>query len=109
MYLHCHSCDWSQDDFYSESYNPADYLKDWNEYLFGEKKDELDKQFSTDSEFVRQNGAITAREVLARNYEDYANRIRKMKWVTHESFAKDRNAGIAKCPKCGSSDNFDID
>lgn len=102
-YLHCHACSWSQDDFYDPSgYNPAKYLADWDETLFGEK---LDRQFTDDSEFVRVNGPITTREVLAREYEKFARRIRGMRWVTYEQFKADPNK---VCPKCGS-DDLDID
>jgi C4-type Zn-finger protein len=43
-YLHCHSCNWRQDDFYSvDGYNPAKYLKSWMKSLC---EDDLDKQFT---------------------------------------------------------------
>ncbi len=106
-YLHCHKCNWSQDDFYHDGYNPAKYLMDWNEYLFGDKKDKLDEQFTDDSEFIKFHGNITTREMIALEYEKFARRIREMKWITYEDFKKDK--GIAKCPKCGSSTDFDID
>ena len=108
-YLHCHKCGWSQDDFYDTSYNPAKYLMDWNEYLFGNKHHKLDTPFTDDSEFIKENGNITTREVLAREYEKFAKRIRNMMWVTQEDFNRDYKAGIAKCPKCGCSNEFDID
>jgi len=108
-YLHCHNCNWSQDDFYDDGYNPAKYLLDWNEYLYGKRKNRLDELFTDDSQFIKENGNITTREVLAREYEKFANRIRNMKWITHEDFKADFKSGIAKCPKCGRSDEFDID
>jgi len=103
-FLHCHSCDWSQDDFYSvDGYNPAEYLKSWMEDLC---KDDIDKQFSNCSEFLAENGPISKREVIAREFENFAQRIREMKWVTWEQWKKDRD--FAVCPKCGDR-NFDID
>ena len=105
-YLHCHSCDWQQDDFYSpEGYNPARYLLSWNDVLCGDKRSRLNEQFSDDAEFVRENGPITTREVVAREYEKFARRIRSMKWVTYEDFKADPNK---VCPECGS-DDLDID
>jgi len=104
-YIHCHSCFWSQDDFYSKGYNPADFLRTWNEYLFGDKRNKLDTPFSDDSQFLSENGPITAREVIARDYENFAKRIREMKWVTHDDFIRDPNK---TCPACGSK-NLDID
>jgi len=108
-YLHCHKCNWSQDDFYHTGYNPAKYLMDWNESLFGDNHHKLDEPFTDDSQFISEYGNITLREVLALEYEKFANRIRKMKWVTDADFKADFAAGIAKCPKCGSMEDFDID
>lgn len=105
-YVHRHACGWSQDDFYDENYNPAKYLMTWNNYLYGKNSDEIDKQFSRDSEFLRENGPITTREVLAREYESFARRIRSMKWLTWESFKADPDK---RCPQCGGSDELDID
>jgi hypothetical protein len=51
----------------------------------------LDLPFSDASDFLRENGPITAREVIAREYEKFAERIRKMKWVTYESFMAESN------------------
>ena len=103
-YLHCHSCDWEQDDFYSvDGYNPADYLKSWMEMLCSEG---VDDQFSNDSEFLKENGPISKREVIAREFEKFAIRIRNMNWVTYELWEKNKKEAV--CPKCGES-NFDID
>lgn len=107
MYLHCHSCDWSQDDFYSEvGYNPSRYLSSWNDRLCGEKSKNIDEQFTDDSEFLKNNGPITTREVIAREYENFAKRIREMKWVTYEQWIREKDNAV--CPKCGAK-NFDID
>ena len=104
-FLHCHNCDWSQDDFYNENYNPTKTLEFWNEYLFGEGKYRLDQQFTNDSEFLHIHDPITTRELIAREYEQYANHIRNMKWITFEDFKNDPNK---PCPKC-ESDKLDID
>lgn len=104
-FLHCHNCDWEQDDFYDENYNPQESLEHWNEFLFGERKHRLDQQFTDDSEFLHRYGPITTREVIAKEYEKFANRIRTMKWITFDDFKNDPNK---TCPKCGS-DKLDID
>jgi len=97
-YLHCHSCNWSQDDFYSEEgYNPASYLSQFTAELLG---DGLDKVVETDT------GPITWREVLARDYERFAQKIRTMEWFTYEQWEKDKDTAV--CPGCGDR-NFDID
>ena len=107
MYLHCHDCDWQQDDFYSESYNPAKYLMSWNDNLIGERSSNIDKRFSGDPEFLRQNGPISTREVLAREYESAAKNIRNMKWLTYEQWENEKPENKV-CPECGS-ENLDID
>lgn len=104
-YVHCHSCGWQQDDFYDENYNPAQFLSNWNYQLFGKDRKHLDKLFSDDALFLKENGSITTREMIAREYEKYARRIRKMKWITYEDFKNDTDK---KCPEC-SSDDLDID
>lgn len=98
MYLHCHSCDWEQDDFYdTDGYNPAEYLKSWNEMLLNENLDDI---------FNGEGEKKTKREVLAREYENFAIRIRGMRWVTYEQWQKEKDTAV--CPQCGKRD-FDID
>ena len=105
-FLHCHNCDWEQDDFYSvDGYSPAYYLKSWNDYLCGEKLHKIDEQFTDNAGWLKENGPITTREVIARQYEKFARRIRTMKWITWEQFKAEPNK---VCPECGSSD-LDID
>lgn len=102
-FVHCHSCEWEQDDFYSENgYNPAKYLASWNKQLLGS---DIDKQFTDDAGFIRRNGTITTREVIAREYERFAQRIRDMKWITYEQWDNDPNKW--KCPKCGAKLSVD--
>lgn len=105
-YIHCHTCGWSQDDFYSvDGYNPAKSLKDWNEYLCGSRKEFLDKLFSDDAMFLKENGPLTTREVIAREYEKFAKRIRNMRWITWDQFKNDPHK---ICPACGV-ENLDVD
>jgi hypothetical protein len=102
-FIHCHVCGWSQDDFYSPTgYNPAKSLADWNNQLFSPK---LDLPFTDDPEFVKRNGNISTREVVAREYEKYAKRIRTMKWITWEAFKADP---YKVCPACDNT-QLDID
>lgn len=103
MFLHCHDCGWSQDDFYSKNgYNPTSFLSSWNEALCSNK---IDEQFTKDAEFLREHGPISLREVIAQEYEKYAKRIRSMKWITREQWQADPDKW--KCPQCGKQ--MDID
>ncbi len=105
-YVHCHSCKWSQDDFYHiNGYNPSLYLENWNRYIAGDKVNDIDKQFTTDPEFLKENGPISTRELIAKEYEKYANNIREMKWFIYEQYKNEPNK---ICPKCGSK-NLDVD
>ena len=109
-YVHCHSCDWEQDDFYSEKgYNPANYCRTWMPYLCG--PDDIDTNFSSDPSFLDEFGQMTMREVIAREFSNYAKRILEMKWITSESWEKaiKENGGkYPLCPKC-KTDNLDVD
>ena len=90
MFISCKDCDWGQDDFYSISYNPAKFLSNYDEYLFGDKHGEINNKYD----------GKEMREIIADYYLKYSNRIRKMKWFTYEDFKKDPDK---KCPKCSST------
>ena len=118
-YLHCHSCDWGQDDFWdAEGYNPFDKgrIKWWREILIdGITGKEI--QLSFGSEFLLDHPdvphtkgdhgdvLVDFRDFLALELEKAARSIKKMKWPTFEDYKNDPNK---VCPKCGSS-NLDID
>jgi hypothetical protein len=101
-YLHCHKCGWSQDDFWDKRYNAIRFLLYWEDYLLNEKFHQ---------EFIGEldTKGLTYQEVIARELENHAKTIRNMRWQTYDDFKKDYDAGIAKCPECGSSKDFDID
>ena len=101
MYLHCHNCDWSQDDFWDKSYNPIRYLLNWEENLL--------EKFGVDFPGELDTKGMTYDEVIAIELERAAITIRSMMWHTYESWKHDKELGIAKCPGCGSSEHFDID
>lgn len=99
-FVYCRDCRWGQDDFYSESYNPAKSLLNWNTYLFGKERDRIDEKFTDDCNFIRDFGNITTREFVAQKYDNYADRIRTMKWITWEDYKNDPHK---VCPKCKSN------
>ncbi len=101
MYLHCHNCDWSQDDFWDKSYNPIRYLLDWEENLL--------EKFDEDFPGELDTKGMTYGDVIAREVDRAAITIRSMMWYTYEDWKKDKAAGTAKCPNCSSSEHFDTD
>jgi hypothetical protein len=105
-YLHCHNCGWSQDDFWTKSYNAIRFLLNWEEELLNDK---FFQKFPGDSQWKKEKGDITYQEAIAQELEKHARTIRHMKWRTREEFDKDRHIEIAACPNCGSKKDFDID
>ncbi len=119
-YLHCHTkgCSWSQDDFYSKSYNPI--TKIWNDI----KRLYIPKYIKFDCMFVKYDVPIlqeyTGIKVKFKNNKCFSwswllleiikdiKTAFKMEWWTYKSWKKDKDIGKAKCPKCGLV-NFDID
>jgi hypothetical protein len=98
-YVHCHNCDWGQDDFWSSDYNPVRFLLNWEEDLLGER---LDEPFTDDAGFIKEHGNLSVREVIARECEKAAASIRNMHFLSEEDWQTNN-----KCPKCGQA--LDID
>jgi len=99
-FLHCHDCDWQQDDFWSlNGYNPVGHLKEY-----------LPDLFKAEVTLCPENGTgeeiITGQEYVARELERAAASIRGMYVRTSEDFQEIKDE--FKCPKCGSS-NWDVD
>ncbi len=107
-YLHCHSCDFSQDDFWHKGYNPIESIQDWEDLLFSDK---FNKDYGMDRNWKQEIGygadqEVTGQELLAYEFEKTAKIIRGMKYRTMEEFKEKNPEGI--CPKCGKKD-LDID
>jgi hypothetical protein len=98
-YVHCHTCEWSQDDFWSKDYNPVRFLLNWEDDLLSER---LDQPFTDDAGFIKENGNLTLREVIARECEQAAEKIRSMNFLSEDEWHANN-----KCPKCGAA--LDID
>lgn len=101
-FLHCHNCDWLQDDFWDESYNPIRHLLVWERDLLNRN---LDEPFTDDGQYIKDHGNLTLREVIARQLERAAGDIRKMLFRTELDFGPDNKY---PCPKCGEV-AWDID
>lgn len=101
-FLHCHSCDWSQDDFWDETYNPMRWLLTWEKELLTK---DLDSAWTDDKNAIAETGCKTWREILAKQLENGASRIQEMLFRTAEDFYANKHR---PCPKCGDV-NWDID
>ncbi len=103
-YLHCSGdeCSWSQDDFWTEGYNPFQYLLGaWSEDLLSK---ELDAPWNpslhpSEAAAIGIPGDTSWRELLAQKAEQAAVAIRKMRWRTQADWEA---AGRPCCPECGS-------
>ena len=111
-YLHCHSCDWSQDDFWSmDGYNPfrEDTIKDLKENLFKEYLyyDEWwIKELGIPYTRTKKGAKVKSQHVVGKILENKAKSIFNMDVKTNEEWVKVRLKW--KCPECGS-DDWDID
>ena len=117
-FVHCHNCDWEQDDFWYKSKDTKfGYLsisiggmKELVELLEAAIDDPSKHMIDNyDSNFFKErfgtNHEVDVREFVARMLENRANRIRGMHWMTEQDYRNDPNK---RCPKCNSA-NLDID
>ena len=116
-YLHCHSCDWSQDDFYSKSYSL------WTKMLADAKWLWKPRFFTLDTYIIKDLIEYTGVKVwtketvkgqtkvfswnwwmleIVKDIKNYHN----TKWKTWEAWKKAKDTAV--CPQCGDT-NFDID
>ena len=117
-YLHCHSCDWSQDDFYTKRYNPLTKIWDdikwlWKPKIISLQQDIVDDLVGyTHVPVLRwQDSDWSGYRFFSWNWLllELVKDIRvayRTKWWTWKSWKKARDTAV--CPKCGDR-NFDID
>ncbi len=116
-YLHCHSCDWSQDDFWSKRYNPI--TKFWSDVKWLWKPriidldhnivDDLIKYTKVPILFKKRDGwqyKFFSWNWLVLEIVKEVKNFRTQKWWTWEAFMKEKDTAV--CPSCGAQD-FDID
>ena len=96
MYLHCHSCNWEQDDFWSRHYNPLTVICSDVRWLGRPRMMELDRPRR-----VFSWGLFLTR--LVSRWKTF----RRQEWWTLASWRAAEDDG-AVCPNCGARD-FDID
>lgn len=116
-YLHCHNCDWEQDDFWDlEYYNPIRCLRDEEQDLvFGSLEAPMDMDIGWKNECIdaglldeskRTATYLTKREVVIFHFRQAISRIEGMKYRTMEEYKKLNPERV--CPKCGKQ-ALDID
>ena len=104
-YLHCHNCEFSQDDFWHDGYNPVVcFQRDLKELMTGD----LDRIVSMDSMWLKERGLdfVTERDLIIYHLDQLKSRISKMKYRTMEEFKIINPDRL--CPICGKNE-LDID
>ncbi|HUV85044.1 MAG TPA: hypothetical protein VMV86_04995 [Methanosarcinales archaeon] len=120
MYLHCHNCNWSQDDFWEEDgYNPFSLSMDWLkerlfiDYIHMDKNYVSDMRglgfdFETKEDTEKGYGyLIKGTDFVAMELMRKSRNIAKMTVKTFEEWKKVKDT--FECPCCGSHDELDID
>lgn len=111
-YLHCHSCDWSQDDFWHKRYNPLTKIWDDIKWLWKLRMIEFDACTVKDLikhthvPVIRNECKVFSWSWLILEVVKEIKIVLRQKWWTWESWKKHKDFAI--CPQCGMKD-FDID
>jgi len=121
-YLHCHNCNWEQDDFWNWTIK-WNKLHKWNSRPFGynplsliledfacywkPRRIKFDKYTAIEMGFKTNN--IHSWSMLRHGLKIHFNRLFTQKWRTWEAWKKDKDSGVAECPGCRSKKDFDID
>lgn len=114
-YLHCHNCDWQQDDFWEWrwnlkssrpfGYNPLSLIiEDWFEH-WRPSYTKYDEWWAKENGF--KSATIHSWRLLWFEWWRHLKRVFTQTWWTSKSWDKARRT--AKCPGCGSGSHFDID
>lgn len=87
MFLCCRKCQWTQDDFWDEYYNPVEMVQDCERQLF-------------ECDFDAEVGGLSKRETIARMLMKAAVNVLQMKYRTIDEFKERNPEGL--CPDCGA-------
>jgi len=105
-YLHCHNCDFSQDDYWSkDGWNPVKSFESDKSTLLNENLDEV---VQMDSQWLRDNKmeSVTRRELIIYHLRQIIGCVEGMVYRTHEEL-REKNPEM-KCPRCGKRE-LDVD
>lgn len=106
-YLHCHNCDFSQDDYWSEDgWNPVKSFENDKDTLLHE---DLDEVVQMDPQWLREHhglDSVTRRDLVILHLRQIIARVEGMVYRTQEEF-RERNPEM-RCPRCGEQE-LDVD
>lgn len=100
-YVHCHSCNWSQDDFWTwkwKAYNPISYFLRQSIPTWGRP------HFVKCDPLLHPSGRIFSWHQLWREFLHMSRSFFRQKWWTNAAWKKaiKENGGKwPKCPSCG--------
>ncbi len=118
-YLHCHSCHWSQDDFWEWrikwakllnwkyrpfGYNPLSLVLEDIASYYKPRYIDFEQWFADENGFKSRN--IFSWHIMLWSIKNHIKRLFTQTWWTYKSWRKDKDKAV--CPNCGEVD-FDID
>lgn len=121
-YLHCHKCGWSQDDFWEFKikwkrifnwqrrpfgYNPLSLILEDISSWWKPRYILIDQNWAKENKL--ESDIVHSWWMLRHEVKRHYTNFRKQTWWTHKKFKKDVTDGIAECPSCGCTKEFDID
>lgn len=94
-FVHCHGCNWEQDDFWNKSYNPVRYFlkNDLPVYI-------RPRMMNTDPKTAY--GRTHSWMMLLRCIWKWTRRVYTQVWWTYEAWREDVKTGRGGCPNCGN-------
>lgn len=94
-FVHCHSCNWEQDDFWSWRYNPVRFFftQDVPTWIKPEMVN-LRRSYG---------GSVFSWYVLFDQFRKWCRRVWTQKWWTYSAYRAAVDAGHGGCPVCGAS------
>jgi len=107
-YIYCPSCEWEQDDFWTESYNPvSNDLMGYHRMILNKALlDPTKRTVNLDYKYAKEvfgvkDGKVKVTDLLAYEFDQAAKRIKNMHWLTEKDYKDELNK---VCPNCGFTD-----
>jgi hypothetical protein len=94
-YIHCHSCGWNQDDFWSWRYNPLQCF-----WRFSLKEHARPRYVRAVFVVGPAERRVHSWAMILRDITRYFWRAWQMRWWTRRAWVSAVKAGRGGCPKC---------